>query len=521
VAGTASAHAADAVQYVLPTTTPVECTAERSGFGGTMTTLPGYRVRDPSGEVCVPFAYRARFPPAGYRGDYYVDEFTDAKVKAAYRRCKADPTCAERSKALRFAAPGHQYRATGTLGPVGKIDPHGAADLKQIRRPAFFGRAPYHEPIAEAEGRTYTVEFAAPAEPHERIHLGRAEPVHLRGWYLEGQGVDDGAGQELRALVVLIGGRSIETTAVQTPGEPFGRDTPTATTEAFGAATWRNSYIYAFNKAGFDVLTFDKRGHGVSGGHNDTNTLEQGRDMLRALAALGTGEGLRLLTPGGEVLAGAAAGGRLLAGKGAKEIPVILGGSSQGSMTTVWAMHANLIGDCSYALPQVSCTPPLGYNVKGAMLLAPFEGGIGNGTGTASVDDSAAREGRSRVEDNIVTLPSSEPLANIGRWPAVFFGKGLWDFAEALEATYQSYQRVEGLKELVVVRGGHSEVAWGAENVAHVVNRMIAFAKAAVRGASKVPGAPQFGSLKELVASSPPTWEPGSYPGRLEQGVRP
>ncbi|MDY6946858.1 MAG: hypothetical protein SXG53_14170 [Pseudomonadota bacterium] len=41
------------------------------------------------------------------------------------------------------------------------------------------------------------------------------------------------------------------------------------------------------------------------------------------------------------------------------------------------------------------------------------------------------------MEQNIVLMPTSEPLAGIEQWPAVFFGRGLWDFAESLEATLE------------------------------------------------------------------------------------
>lgn len=498
-----------AVQYVAQGTPAPECAATRPAFGGGSLVLPGYRVREGGGEVCLPFSYRAAFAPAGYEGDYFVDEFMDAKLKAAYASCRADAACADLFNRPQFAPPGHQYRATGAVNATGRIDPNGAVDLRAIRRPQFFAQAPYQEPIAEAETRTYTVEFTAPAEPYERLHLNRTDPVRLRGWYLEGVGFDGGAGRRLRALVVLIGGRSVETTASDWPGEIPGQSFPSATTEQFGASVWRNSYVHAFNRAGFDVLTFDKRGHGISGGYNDTDTLEQGRDMLRAIAALDTGEGLRLLTPDGRLLEGRAAGGRLLAGMSARQIPIILGGSSQGSMTTTWAMHANFVGDCSYNLAQVPCAPPLGYNVRGALLLASFEGGVGNSSAPADVHERAISEGRLRAEFNIATLPSSEPFAHIDRWPAVFFGRGSWDFAEALEATYASYRRVRGLREIVVVRGGHSEVAWGRENVAYMVERMIAFSKAATVGALESPGAAQFSDLRELVLSSRPTWEPG------------
>ena len=57
---------------------------------------------------------------------------------------------------------------------------------------------------------------------------------------------------------------------------------------------WRES-LYALNQAGFDVLAYDRRGEGLSGGFSDTNTLEQGEDIFRVLAQIETGRGLRLL----------------------------------------------------------------------------------------------------------------------------------------------------------------------------------------------------------------------------------
>jgi pimeloyl-ACP methyl ester carboxylesterase len=295
---------------------------------------------------------------------------------------------------------------------------------------------------------------------------------------------------------------------------------PNATTERWAVRAWRN-YIYELNRAGFDVFTFDKRGHGISGGYNDTNTLEQGRDMWRALEALETGNGLRALSPTGELIEGAAVRGRFLAGMKAKQIPVILGGPSQGSMTTSWAMHQNFVQDCTYDLPEVRCSPPHRYNVKGALLLAGFEGGIGQRAAPTDIDAAVRAEARSRVEHNIVMMPTSEPLASIDQWPGVFFGRGLWDFAESVEATLASYRRVTGLKEIVVVRGPHGEAEFGAENIEHLAARMVAFSRAAVLGQREVLGAARFQDLKSLVASSIPYWEPSSDPSADHKNGKP
>jgi hypothetical protein len=83
---------------------------------------------------------------------------------------------------------------------------------------------------------------------------------------------------------------------------------------------------------------------GISGGFSDTNTLQQGRDILEVIAALRTGDGVRLLTPAGVELRGRAATAALLAGARADRMPILLGGSSRGTMATGWAMTRNFDG---------------------------------------------------------------------------------------------------------------------------------------------------------------------------------
>lgn len=514
-------------QYVSAGAPPVECFAHV--HYDLFTDLPGYFVQDPTRKVCVPFSYSAGFAPPGYKGDYFAAEFTDAKIKARYAACKKDRACTEKlAKIPPLSAVPDEFRATGTLDPLGKIDPHGVVDLKRIRRPAYFAQPQFREPIGEAEARTYTIEFKVPREAYERLHMKRVDPLALRGWYLEGAGVPDEKGGRKRALVILIGGRSLETTAFEAPGQrPYeyvlsndnnnttltykAREFPDASTEKLGGRGWRN-HLYELNRAGFDVLTFDKRGHGISGGYNTVNTLEQGRDMLRALAALETGEGVRVLTPGGELLEGAAVRGKFLAGMKASQIPVVLGGSSQGSIATSWAMHQNFVEDCTYDLPEVRCSAPRRYNIKGALLLAPVGAGIGGRPAPVDVDAGVLDEARSRVEKNVVMLPTSEPMAHIDRWPAVFFAKGLWDFAESLEATLDAYRRASGLKEFIVARGPHSEVDLEGPNSRYMEARMVAFSRAAVLGLREVPGAVRVEDLRSLVRSSPPNWEASSEP---------
>jgi hypothetical protein len=54
--------------------------------------MPGYLIANPNGTtVCVPFLATAPRPPTDYQGkDFYVEEFTDAKLKGRWETCKAD-----------------------------------------------------------------------------------------------------------------------------------------------------------------------------------------------------------------------------------------------------------------------------------------------------------------------------------------------------------------------------------------------------------------------------------------------
>ena len=490
--------------------------------------LPGYRLPQAGGNVqCVPLLQTANLPPAGYAGDYYVDEFTDAKLKARWAACKADAACFQRidGQMQRWLPPNKERatRVTGMVDPVGRIDSDGVVDLRQIRKPGFFAKLPYQEAVAEADARTHVIEFTVPRDPLERLKLNMPGDIKLRGWYVEGGGVDDGRGGRTRALVIMSPGGGGQLTAIQHPADvavtvdPATRRAtpvryPNATTEGIGMRGWRD-HLHALNRAGFDVLAYDRRGEGLSGGFSDTNTLEQSEDIFRALQQMQDGRGLRLLTPRGELLEGAAAGGRLMAGLTARQIPLLLLGYSRGSMATGWAMTKNFAEACSYDLPTVTCTSAKGYpNIKGAVLYASFVSGAGYLPQAADLADRNLFLGGMAADNHVAFYPNSAVLANMHRWPAVFFAKGLWDRAESLEGTVAAYDRVRGLKEIVVVRGPHSMETWPQPEQDRVRDRMVAFAVAAVQGRKSLPGAPAWSDLRELVATSPDAWEPSSQP---------
>ena len=125
--------------------------------------MPGYEIASSDGtRVCVPFLATAARPPAGYRdGDFYVEEFTDAKLKARWEACKADSPCHERLKP-QIALPPNQARATRATGAVDPFDLPSVAcspakeltNIKGAIMLASFG-----------SGAGYLPDFAGPQRP--------------------------------------------------------------------------------------------------------------------------------------------------------------------------------------------------------------------------------------------------------------------------------------------------------------------------------------------------------------------
>ncbi len=523
-----------------PRIAPPDCRT-RVGYDRDME-LPGYLIaKEGKPAVCVPFTTTAFKPPAGYSGDYYVDEFSDEKLRERWTACKADPVCIGRvgKPIASRVPPNRESRITDErkLFLLGRLKDADVADLSIIRRPAYFAQAPYNEPIAGAEGVTYTVEFTAPAEPYERIHRKLTTDVKLRGWYLQGAGVDDGKGGKLRALVIMSAGGGGRLTAIDDPvdhlyhidtktGHTVLNDFPNATTGSPGQRDWR-LHMHLLHQAGFDVMHYDRRGVGLSGGYSDTNTLQQGRDILNVISALGSGEGMRVMLPNKETRQGAAAAQALL-GNGvplaqAATRPIVLLGSSRGTMSTGWAMARNFDKACDYDLPQIACGPAVGHrNIKGALLISEFTSGVGYVPADVTPVDEGRGLGRDRqlfiagsqVEHNIVFFPSSAILASVSKWPAAFYARGLWDYADSLEGSIASYDRIKGLKELVVVRAPHPFEVWPKEEKKRTTDRMVAVAKGMVLGQASVPGGRPWTTMKELVTTAGDVWEPTSEPGK-------
>jgi hypothetical protein len=298
-------------------------------------------------------------------------------------------------------------------------------------------------------------------------------------------------------------------------------DFPNETTGVKGMAAWRRM-AHVLNAAGYDVLEFDRRGVGVSGGYSDTNTLQQGHDLLDIVAALRSGKGMRVLTPKGDELNGHDGAAALRGSAPETGLPVMFLGSSRGTMASSWAMTINFDKDCSYDLPKIACKPARrDPHVKGVILIADFSSGVGYLPAETTPKDDGRGPGRDRdlfiggieEEHNIVFFPSSATLAGIKTWPSAFFARGLWCYGDSLEGEMDSYSRVKGdLKDLVVVRGPHAYETWPEAERQLVQKHVLAYAKAVVLGEKTIAGRSKWSNMKELVATTEDVWEASTKP---------
>ncbi|EUB99308.1 hypothetical protein PMI07_005589 [Rhizobium sp. CF080] len=470
---------------------------------------PGYLAEWKIGKICVAFTPTSRLKPAAYVGDYYVDEFTDERIRQRWHECRKDPACAERvmADAKRFIKA--EEPDTGTVDTFGKIDRESAVDLAQIRRPAYFGKAPFSEQIAQADPSSYVVEFTAPRDGYERTHLGLNDSIKLRGWYIRGAGVGDGTGKKIRALIIVNNGGGNETTAL---GHPWYRadaatgdyvfisDPPKS--EQSSMVGWRQ-HIHAFYAAGFDVLITDRRGNGISGGREGYDLGEQATDTFRMLEQLQSGQGLRIGSADGRTLEGRAAVDLLLDGASIKDLPAVVLGYSRGSYATQWFMHKNFVEDCDVRGKKPTCKPAVGLaNIKGAILYGFNAGSLGYRAAGHDLREAALRE-----EFNITQYTDSSALANINKWPALQLIKGSYDYVEALEGSWDAYQRFHGLKDFSVFAGQHILPHHHPGMLEYKSRRMVAFATAAVLGRDRVEGSTQPKNIRELVRSVPQFWE--------------
>lgn len=389
-------------------------------------------------------------------------------------------------------------------------------EFEKLPKPADFGEAPWQETIASYDAKTYRIQVMVPRETYEQ-QQGFKDLFPLRGWLMHGEGIIDAEGKRQHPLVVVMGGRSVQTFARHDKRDPMCQwdndkqayiniDYPKAgsNTEFWGARQWRD-YLRALVAAGYDVLTFEKRGHGYSGGETANNCAEQAEDIFRVLEACENGTNLSILDCNDQPVSNTEAKSTLLRDVNLANIPMYFMGSSQGSSVIMWAMHRACVG--SIELGQLSSKrqyqPSL--NMKGAILLAPMPKGLG-----AQKQVNSDLEAYFRFAHEQCFFPSQEITDGMHYWPALCVVKGSWDFLEGLADTLHAVQLFEGPKQLIVVRGEHSENSWGNDNISYAQANICQFIQATL-GLTNVELPHTPSSLKALLESAPNYWPPYCY----------
>jgi pimeloyl-ACP methyl ester carboxylesterase len=224
---------------------------------------------------------------------------------------------------------------------------------------------------------------------------------------------------------------------------------------------------------GYDVLFFDKRGHGYSEGLLDG----MGEDIFRALDQLDQGVieengmtlSLSIITPDGRRLTGKAAAQEQLLGSRytARTKPVVLRGFSYGSSQLQKAMamnYSNLPVEYRFTrdafgrvVVDPTRTPPGNrqYNFKGIIAISGFQGSLKYETVPYFLALDALA---STIGHNGAVLKSSV-YDSMNRWPA-FLGLYATNDFETADGAIEVYNdRLRGFKEIRMVTGYHFGLA--------------------------------------------------------------
>jgi hypothetical protein len=286
------------------------------------------------------------------------------------------------------------------------------------------------------------------------------QPVKLRGWYIKGDGVE---GEH--PLVIMQTGAFCSIASKR--GDPM----------KFGPF-FRN-VCAAFVAEGFDVLFFDKRGHGFSEGVYETVA----GDIFTALNRLEScgQNGTQALESSGDSFTG-----NLLSASGGsytnKTKPVILWGLSQGAIIGEKAMAMNYSSDIiepSFKLgvypPEIdyanSPHGPMGYNVKGLIDIVGPSGSPLYHVSPLFIYLQGLGMAETFAEFNV----NSNVYKSIDKWPAVLMVKPTQDLF-TFDGAVDAYNKAKGFKDIVAIRGTHTDAIFG-ESTSYALKKELQFAK--------------------------------------------
>jgi pimeloyl-ACP methyl ester carboxylesterase len=369
-------------------------------------------------------------------------------------------------------------------------------DLADVATPSDFPG----EVFSSLDSRTTRIEFEVPKTDFEKLGWvptyipvsippdpNPDVPLKLRGWYIKGDGVsaddeDDSDSDNNNDLVehplIILSSGFPYSIAFNMPvgGVDVGRQ-------------MRKTATY-FVADGFDVLFFDKRGHGYSEGLLDG----MGEDIFRVLDQLEHGqimeEGITLtltiISPDGRRLQGAAAAAENLLGERytAQTKPIVLRGFSYGSSQLQKAMAMNysdlpveyrFTRDADGNVVVDVARMPLGnrgYNFKGIIAISGFQGSVKYET----VPYFLAFDAAASIIGHSGGVMKSSVYESMDRWPAFLGLYGTNDFETADGAVDAFNERLRGFKDIKMVTGYHFGLA-SAEVDTYFAQESASFAK--------------------------------------------
>jgi pimeloyl-ACP methyl ester carboxylesterase len=354
-----------------------------------------------------------------------------------------------------------------------------AADLAEVVTPSAFPG----EVFGNLESRTTRIEFEVPKTDFEKIGWTPTYlpivvppdpqpevPLRLRGWYIKGDGLtmnkDDRPEQQ--ELPTPHGYGVQHPLMIMSTGFPYSIAFDSLV-GAIDVGTQVRKTITYFVAQGFDVLIFDKRGHGFSEGIVDG----MGEDIFRVLDQLEKGtiveDGvtltLTIIRPDGTRLKGIAAAEEGLLGPGytAKTKPIVLRGFSYGSNLLQRAMALNY---SDYPIEYSFRTDPSGevviddarmpmgnrgYNFRGMIAISGFVGSLKYETAPFFMVMDA---NGSTIGHNGGVMKSGV-FMSMNRWPGFLGLHGTNDFETADGAIDAYNSQLRGEKDIKMVTGYH------------------------------------------------------------------
>ncbi len=373
------------------------------------------------------------------------------------------------------------YYVTTHWGPPGAP----AGDISEVATPSYFAE----EVFSHLQCRTYRIEFEVPKTDFEIMGWNPSYlnvsyppdpkpkvPHKLRGWYIKGDGLtanNENEEENINEIKFKTNGYStIHPLIIISSGFPYSIAFDQLVGGINVGKQIRKTITYLVAK-GFDVLYFDKRGHGYSEGYLDG----MGEDIFRVLDQLDQGviveSGITLtltvITPDGHRLSGADAAREDLLGAeyDAKTKPVILRGFSYGSSQLQKAMAMNYSDlpveyrfkkdDGGNIVVDDGRTPEgnRGYNFRGIVAISGFQGSVKYETIPffLALDALASTFGH-----NGSTLKSTV-YQSMDKWPAFLGLYAINDFETADGAIDAYNNKLRGYKKIRMVTGYHFGLA--------------------------------------------------------------